>query len=237
MSAPIVVSVDPADGASGLVSGLKITVTFDQLIDPTTFSTQTFLLRGPGDAILITPDQLSTDTPNLTPGSEAIAGEFSYGTTADGTAAVVEFDPGIPLVPNTTYTCMIVGASSLVSQDAVRNLNGEPMAVNYQWSFTTGYLDTDTPPPQSPLPVLASTLDPTSVVIRPAVMTDGGTTQTITMTFPGDIDADAFAGIKDSFLISISPVLSDPLLPDLSGATSTVSIDGPTLTITITFPN
>lgn len=50
MSAPNVVSVEPADSETDVILGTVIFVTFDQEIDPTTVTDATFSLTGPGQA-------------------------------------------------------------------------------------------------------------------------------------------------------------------------------------------
>lgn len=71
MTAPMVVSTIPTDGATGVVIDQTISATFDEPMDPTTITTFTFLVTGPG----VTPVagtvafDVATDTASFTPTS------------------------------------------------------------------------------------------------------------------------------------------------------------------------
>jgi hypothetical protein len=87
VSLPDVISVTPAQGATGVVINTTVTATFSMAMNPASITTSTFTLTGPGGT--------------------AVAGAVSYsGTTAT-------FTPSAVLAYGTTYTATITtGASS-----------------------------------------------------------------------------------------------------------------------------
>src|SRR6202167_4356684 len=84
---PVVVSVVPANAATGVPFTPVITATFNETMNPATITAGTFTLTGPGGV--------------------AVAG------TVVGSGLTATFTPTLPLAPSTTYTAIITtGAQS-----------------------------------------------------------------------------------------------------------------------------
>jgi hypothetical protein len=84
ITSPTVVSTVPADGATGVATGVVISATFSEAMDPTTITTTTFTLR-------------------LTSGGGNLAGTVSY----NGATNTATFTPAAPLAGGTSYTATI----------------------------------------------------------------------------------------------------------------------------------
>ncbi|MES1982063.1 MAG: Ig-like domain-containing protein [Pseudomonadota bacterium] len=95
---PTVVSVSPANAASGVALNTAIQATFSELLNASTVDTSSFTVENAGGA--------------------AVSGTVSYSAT---TAA---FTPGAPLAPNTSYTATVTTAV----QDAAGNHLAGPHA-------------------------------------------------------------------------------------------------------------
>ncbi len=67
MVPPVVVSIDPADGATDVARTTTITVTFDETVQ--NVSTATFLVEIASNAVTGMVDQLTSDTYRFTPGA------------------------------------------------------------------------------------------------------------------------------------------------------------------------
>jgi len=107
---PSVISTDPPDLAPNVVLNQKISATFSEEMDPLTITPLTF-----------------TVLDGITP----VAGTVAY---ANVTAT---FTPSINLLPSTVYSCQIASGAASANDLA---LVGNPLAANYNWSFTTGAL-------------------------------------------------------------------------------------------------
>jgi hypothetical protein len=93
--APIVVSMVPANGASGIAQSATVNGTFDVPMNATTINTTTFTLAGPG--------------------TTAVPGGVMYvGNTAT-------FTPGSPLATSTSYTATISSGAKNTSGAALAN--------------------------------------------------------------------------------------------------------------------
>ena len=146
MSAASVVAVSPNPNATDVVLGTTIVVTFDQLMDTTTISASTFSLTGPGQTQFISPTVLNSRKPVSQTGREYISGTFAF--TVVGGNTVCTFTPSVPLRPNVIYTVLIIGAGNISTSGAVVKNTAdpeEPLDATYEWSFTTGDLNTSTP--------------------------------------------------------------------------------------------
>jgi hypothetical protein len=109
---PTVNSTSPIDGATGVAINKKIAATFSEAMDPSTITSATFMVTGPG----------------ATP----VSGAVTYvGNTAT-------FTPASNLLFITTYTATI-------TIDA-KDLAGNALASDYEWSFTTGDTPDNTKP-------------------------------------------------------------------------------------------
>lgn len=230
MAAPTITSVTPVNGATSIVLGSKITVTFDQVIDTTTFNESTFSLTGPGQTSIITPEQLIAQDPTAITGREFINGTFSFATI--GSVTVATFTASKPLSPNQVYTVIVAGSSNTLVASYIKNLSGVGMVNSYTWSFTTGILNVTTPPVQSPIPDLTPDIDPTSVIVIPRVQTGNNLAQVILLRFPSAIDATSF-DIND-ILLSITPIVGDPYVTVPPGLSATAVVSGRDVQVTIT---
>ena len=108
---PRVRSTDPVDDDTSAAINNNIVATFSEAMDPTTISTATFLVTGPG--------------------AVPVSGTVAYvGVTAT-------FTPLSNLEYNTTYTAMIYnGAKDMACNPLASDF---ALATDYVWSFTTGF--------------------------------------------------------------------------------------------------
>ena len=104
---PTVISVTPPSGANGICPNTVVVATFSDAMNPSTINTTTFTLTAPG-------------TPPV-----AVAGAVTY----DVPSHVATFTPTNPLALSTLYTATITTGA--------QDLNGNPLASNYVWTFTT----------------------------------------------------------------------------------------------------
>ena len=121
-AAPTVISVAPISGAADASTGTSVAATFSTAMDPATINALTFRL--------------------LDPSGNQVPATVSYSTYTD----TARLTPAASLAPATTYTAVVKGGTGGVEDSA-----GNPMAVDYSWSFTTA-----TPQP-GPAPVVAMT--------------------------------------------------------------------------------
>ena len=108
-TAPTVSSTSPRDLQTNVVINKTIAATFSKPIDALTLTTTSFKLTGPGSA--------------------NVAGTVNY----DAASMIATFSPSSNLAPNTTYTATIKGGAN-----GVKDLAGNPLAIDKVWTFTTG---------------------------------------------------------------------------------------------------
>jgi len=132
----------PDVNSSGVILQGAVIVTFDQEIDVTTYSEQSFLLSCPAAAPSISPTGL---VGYVTPasGTDYVSDSFSFALNTAG-ATIATFKPARPMQPNVKYTVLI--------STAVATGDGTTLASNYTWSFVTGVLNLTVPPMQQPNP-------------------------------------------------------------------------------------
>jgi hypothetical protein len=104
---PLVSGISPACGATGAALNQKVTVTFNEAMDPSTVTTATFTLAGPGG------------TP--------VTGTVTY-VSSSNTAT---FTPGSNLAASTTYTYTVRGGAS-----GIKDLTGNALTENVACSFS-----------------------------------------------------------------------------------------------------
>lgn len=229
MAAPKIVSVSPANGVDDVLAGTPVVVTFDQLIDPATFTDETFLLSGPGQDSIITPIQQIGTQPASETGREYITGSFDFSEL--GGVTKVTFRPGRPLRPRVQYDLYIAGGNPIAGATVVRNPAGEPMAEAYTWSFTTTG-ESVVSPPAPPVPLeYRPRLEADQVRVIP-MKSIGNDLRIIQLIFPDEIDQDSFD--RNDVQVSISALINDPdvvVPPDLQVM---VEVDKNIMTITIT---
>ena len=257
MSSPIILSTSPANGATGVVLGSNISITFDQAVDPETVTSGTFALMGPGQTAVIQPDGLIEEDPQVYTGREYIPGTFSFPSPSQ-----VVFTPQRPLRPGVTYTLLISGADNALAINVVRNPGGEPLANTTMYQFVTGTLNLIAPPAQSPTASQSIPLLPSDILVLPRRVINNDLTQTISLYFPANIDptsvdtaysnptvnADVFGsqffgdGTEiaistqtpwDDIIVSLDPIVGDPSVPIPEGLTFTVAVVGNQLQVTV----
>src|SRR5919197_1060156 len=106
---PTVTSVAPVAGATGVAASTSVAAQFSKALDATTVTTSTFQLKDPGG--------------NVVPAA----------VTYDSTSRTATLTPSSLLANSTPYTATVKGGSS-----GVKDSNGNALAADYVWSFTTG---------------------------------------------------------------------------------------------------
>lgn len=233
MSTPTVIQVSPNPNAVDVVLGIPVVVTFDQLMDTTTITNETFAVTCQGITKVISPEQLNVFNPQPASGRTFVRGTFSFATNGSS-ATVVTFTPNEPLRPNVIYTVILVGAAGSTIGAAIKSAASPevPLDNNVQWSFTTGELDISTPPVTSPIPPLTVPLDPSKVRIEQQIWSVGNDlSQEITFVFPAPIDTATVS--PEQILMSLEPILNDPSVVIPTGLTATATISGNTITVVV----
>jgi hypothetical protein len=115
-SPPTVVSTVPPADATGVGVGQSVTATFSKAMDPASINAATFTLRD--DAGAVVPATV----------------------TYEAAAVRAVLRPAAALAHSTAYTGTVEGGP-----DGVRAADGQPLAADYTWSFTT-----EAPPPPPP---------------------------------------------------------------------------------------
>ncbi|MDA3865786.1 MAG: ice-binding family protein [Salinivirgaceae bacterium] len=123
---PLVTSTTPTNGAVNVPLNIIITATFNEAMNPATITQAAFSLQ-------------SQNAKKST--SSDVMGTITY----DVSTNTASFTPNELLVANTAYTCIIT--------EAVEDLNGTALQVNYVFTFSTGL---------STMPAVVST-DPTDL--------------------------------------------------------------------------
>lgn len=104
---PGVVSVTPAQGATGVPVNTVVTATFNMAMNPTSITTSTFTLAGPGGAAITGAVTYSGKVATLTPSAN-----LAVGTTYTATVTTGASSPGgAELIGNFVWTFSTVGAS------------------------------------------------------------------------------------------------------------------------------
>jgi len=107
---PVVKSTNPAIAATAVPLNQIVTATFNEEMNPTTITQQSFTLTG----------GLKSGVPVL--------GTLTY----NNTNATLSFVPTAPLAPNTTYTGTV--------KSTVKDLQGNALQTNFVWTFSTGII-------------------------------------------------------------------------------------------------
>jgi VCBS repeat-containing protein len=130
---PTVVSVIPANGATGVSANANIQAVFSEALDPSSVTAATVELRDASNTLI--------------PAS----------VTYNNVARTVTLDPASSLEYLSTYTATIRGGV-----DGVKDLAGNVLAADYVWSFTTAAPPPPPPDegPGGPILVVASSANP-----------------------------------------------------------------------------
>jgi hypothetical protein len=139
-TAPTVIGTINANGATNVATNTKVGATFSEAMDPLTVTNVNFTMKA-------------------TVSGTAVAGLTSY----SGVNAV--FTPSANLANSTNYTVTIKGGVG-----GVKDLAGNPMTLDYVWSWTTG--------------AAADTIRPTVILVNPADLATGvATSSAVNATF------------------------------------------------------
>ena len=135
LNPPTVLTVSPSNGASGVSVSAAPVATFNEWLDPSSVSSSTVLMTGPG----VTP----------------VAGTVSL------SGSQVTFTPSAQLLHSTTYTLILSGGSGGI-RDLASTPNY--LAADYTWSFTTSAPPPPPPTegPGGPILVISSAVNPFS---------------------------------------------------------------------------
>lgn len=118
-AAPTVLSTSPANSETGVAISRTINVTFNELMDPATITTENFLVSAGGVAVVGT---VAFDANT----NSAIFTSITHLTTP----VISHPTPVTYLQPNTAYTVTLT--------TGVKDLAGNRLAASRVWSFTTG---------------------------------------------------------------------------------------------------
>jgi uncharacterized repeat protein (TIGR02543 family) len=158
---PLVISTNPANLAINVPINQIITATFNEEMNPQTFTQASFVVES-GAAKAISTDERS----KALPGSNAITPVIG---TVTFSGVVATFTPSSPLADNTTYTCRI--------DESVKDLMGNALQADFVWTFSTGAVIVPTITSTDPLDLATGVaLDKTvsatfSMVMDPATIT------------------------------------------------------------------
>mgnify|MGYP003394219592 CR=1 FL=1 len=119
ITAPVVVSTNPAGAEPGVAISRTINISFNEPMDPSTMTTANFKVTGPGTTSVI--GTVAFDATNNTATFTRI--------NHLNTPVAFHLTPVSHLEPNTTYTATLTTGA--------RDLAGNALAANRVWSFTT----------------------------------------------------------------------------------------------------
>jgi hypothetical protein len=112
---PTVVATSPVQAATNVASTTAVTATFSEAMDAATLSTSTFELRDASNAL--------------------VPSAVSY----NGASRTATLTPSAALTASSNYTAIVKGGGS---DPRVKDLAGNALAANMQWSFSTGAAST-----------------------------------------------------------------------------------------------
>ena len=108
VTAPLITTVSPTNGATGISTGTAISATFNEAMDPASVTSSTIELRNASNTLI--PATVTYNASSLT----------------------ATITPSSQLATSTVYTVVIIAGAS-----GVKDAAGNPLAANYSWSFTT----------------------------------------------------------------------------------------------------
>jgi len=149
-STPGILSVLPANSSSGVGVLSPVEVVFDQAMTAATVNGTTFEL--------------------LNSSNQPVSGSVAYNPATQ----VATFTPAVPLSVNTAYTAIVQGGAS-----GVLDSNGNALARNFTWTFTT-----QVPPassgPGGPILVISNVSNPFTQYFSEILSTEGFNEYTVT---------------------------------------------------------
>ncbi|MFA5911139.1 MAG: Calx-beta domain-containing protein [Vicinamibacterales bacterium] len=145
---PVVTSVAPVAGLSGIGTTTNVLATFNESMSAATITSGTVLLRDPLNALVTATVTYNTSTRTAT------------------------LDPAAPLAYLTTYTATVKGGAT---DPRVKDVAGNALAADYTWSFTTA---APPPPPPTqgpggPVLVITSASNPFSTYLAEILRSEG----------------------------------------------------------------
>ncbi len=108
--APSVVSITPANNATGISSKIYPSATFSEALNPATVTGSTVVMTGPNNA--------------------PVSGIVSLSG-----GSIISFAPTADLAANSTYIITLKGG---ITEPVIKDIIGNALTNNYTWSFTTG---------------------------------------------------------------------------------------------------
>ena len=131
---PVVISVSPINGASGIAISTQPKAYFNEILEATTVNVNTVLMTGPG----------------TTPVT----------VTVNYSAGIITFTPDSPLEYSTTYTLTLKGGYA----PRIEDLAGNGLSSDYVWTFTTSAPPPPPPTegPGGPILVISAASNPFS---------------------------------------------------------------------------
>jgi hypothetical protein len=129
---PVVLSVTPANGATGVSFTTAVTATFSKAMAPATINSATVQL--------------------LDASNQVISGSVSYNSST----FVATLQPASALTAVTTYTAVVRGGTT---DPRVKDLSGNPLPATASWTFTTA--QAPPPPSACPCSIWRLTSSPT----------------------------------------------------------------------------
>jgi hypothetical protein len=170
VTAPTVISTDPANAATGVPTNRNISATFNKGIDPATITPATFTLTSLGSGPGCTVANPCTATP--------VDGSVS------SIGSVATFVPTITLTSSTTGASAITQTYTATTTIGVKDLAGNA-AVSHTWSFATG---DKTVSAVGPAPVSLGS------AVGFAILTKSGVTDVPASAITGDVGASPISG-------------------------------------------
>ena len=221
---PIVTSVSPGNGATGVITGTAITVNFSEAINASTATGSTVQLRDPGNNLVSAAISASGNQVTVTP-SSALTGSTVYTATITGGASGIKDLAGNALVNNYSwsFTTAVVDITPPVVS-AVLPANGAtgvstvtPITVNFSEAINASTATGSTVQLRDPGNNLVSTTISafgSQVILGPSVELDVLTVYTVTITGGAsgvkDLAGNALAA-NYSWTFTTAAVASQPL--------------------------
>jgi Tol biopolymer transport system component len=200
---PTITGITPPDGASGILEGTNVTVTFSEAIDTGTLNGTTFTLTKQG-------------------APSPVAATYSY----DAATNTATLNPNADLDSLATYTVLVKSGSG-----GVKDRAGNPLATDRTWSFRTGDTRPPTVSLTSPndgatvgrlVPLAANATD-NGVIARVEFIVNGSVVNSDTNA-PYAFDWDS-TGVANGSTARISARAIDTASNQTTSAERTVTVD------------
>jgi len=213
---PLVVSTIPADNAVGIPLNQVVSATFNEKMDSTMFTQETFTLAG-------TTTIAGTKAATTVTGTVVFSGMTAF------------FTPTSPLAPNTTYTGKI--------KAGVKDLMGNALQADHVWSFSTDVSPTVTADPLNsstgvllnkiviatfnvPMDTLTLKAPATTVTVKQGTTVVPGkySFTSTTASFTPDIPLSPFTLYTGAITIAAKNTLGTPMAADFVWSFTTIPL-------------